>query len=227
MHKIPKMCYQGSDIQPCHSVCLPGAPKYPKPAPIDGAWRGLGQSFQLRARSIPPAPCGESACSCYPRTPTRYLDSRSARLSVPAVIQPVTLAQRWVDIKATLKVPRRTAFVFDACSLFPLRKWKEGEITLNSLGSFMLLSGQPTSFGRNRRNPNLWMQWKPEEFWCMQSGNSLTRKGKLSVETFPYTIQAQIQFLCLPCLFCRRQLFFPCLYFASVKWGWQYHPCPI
>lgn len=55
---------------------------------------------------------------------------------MPAVIQPVTSAQRAADMKATLKAPRRTAFVFDAWSQIPLRKWKEREITSKSLGGF-------------------------------------------------------------------------------------------
>lgn len=129
------MCYQGSGLPPCLGVCLPGTPKYPKPAPIDGACRVWGQGREHPA-CILPALCRISACSCYPRTPMHYLDSRSARPSLPAVIQPVTSAQRWADIKATLKVPTRTAFVFDAWSQFPLRKWKEREITLTALVVF-------------------------------------------------------------------------------------------
>jgi len=95
----------------------------------------LGQSFRLRAGSIVPALCREGACSCYTRMLTHYLDSRSARPSVPAVIQPATLAQRWADVKATLKVPTRTTFVCDAWSQFPLRQWKERKNS-NSLGIF-------------------------------------------------------------------------------------------
>lgn len=97
-------------------------------------------TFQLRARSLPvcilPALCRESACGCCPRTPPHCPDPGSAHPPVPAVIQPVTSAQRAAHMKATLKVPTRTAFVFDAWSQVPLRKWKEREITSKSLGRF-------------------------------------------------------------------------------------------
>lgn len=138
---ILRVFCRGSWNQPLSGVCLPGKLKCPTKKHIPEKrqarlWGNVSAEGKEPPVCILPALCKEGACGCCLRTPPHCPNPGSAHPSVPAVIQPATSAQRAADMKATLKVPRRTVFVFDAWSQVPLRKWKEREITSKSLGRF-------------------------------------------------------------------------------------------
>lgn len=117
-----RMCCWGSGNQPFSAVCLPGKLKYPTqkkpPTSQRRSRQGCETIFQLEGKEPPvcilPALCRESAGGFCLRTPLPCPNPGSALPPVPAVTQPVTSAQRAAHMKTTLKVPRRTAFVFDA-----------------------------------------------------------------------------------------------------------------